>query len=202
MGRTNKAAISGKIITEPTKSPDADNIYIMTVNVKRTSNNSDDIPVKIEEKNFNPEICKKGRYVSLTGEFQSKSRKLEDRTKLELYFFARYAELIGKDDKLANLNSIELYGIVYKPPVIRQTPMGRDIADLFLKVERPNGYRDSIPCIVWESTIKEVERLEVGDMIKIKGRIQSRKYIKILEDETSEERTAYEISVNRIWLQE
>ena len=47
-------------------------------------------------------------------------------------------------------NQIFLDGYVCKPPVYRKTPLGREIADILIAVNRPYGKSDYIPCIAWE----------------------------------------------------
>ena len=42
-----------------------------------------------------------------------------------------------------------LDGYICKAPIYRKTPLGREIADLLLAVNRPYGKSDYIPCIAW-----------------------------------------------------
>ena len=49
-----------------------------------------------------------------------------------------------------------------------------------------------------ELTTANTKAFEVGDHIRIVGRIQSREYIKKLTETESEKRTAYEVSVDRL----
>ena len=80
------------------------------------------------------------------------------------------------------------------------TPFGREIADLMLAVNRSYGRSDYLPCICWGLTAREAALREVGAKLALRGRIQSRRYLKQTENGT-EERTAFEVSAAEIeWL--
>ena len=87
----------------------------------------------------------------------------------------------------------ELNGFICRKPVYRTTPMGREIADILVAVNRAYNKSDYIPCIVWGRNARFAGRLEVGDNIKITGSIYQKK-----TEEGSVEKTAYEISVSKI----
>lgn len=87
---------------------------------------------------------------------------------------------------------------VCKPPIYRKTPLGREIADILLAVNRPYGKSDYIPCICWGRNARFADTFEVGGHVQIWGRIQSREYQKKLSETDFEKRTAYEVSVNKL----
>ena len=95
-------------------------------------------------------------------------------------------------------NQIFLDGYICKPPVYRMTPLGREIADLLMAVNRPYGESDYLPCICWGRNARFAGKFEVGTHIHLWGRIQSRTYQKRLDNDVVEKRTAYEISVSKI----
>ena len=101
------------------------------------------------------------------------------------------------DDSMIT-NQIFLDGYICKPPVYRKTPLGREIADLLLAVNRPYGKSDYIPCICWGRNARYASAFEVGGHVLIWGRIQSRDYMKKVSETESEKRTAYEISVSKL----
>ena len=78
------------------------------------------------------------------------------------------------------------------------TPLGREIADLLLAVNRPYGKSDYLPCICWGRNARFAGKFQVGDHIQLWGRIQSRTYQKKIDEENVEKRTAYEVSVSKI----
>ena len=98
----------------------------------------------------------------------------------------------------ARTNHILLEGYMCKRPVYRKTPLGREIADLLLAVNRPYGKSDYIPCICWGRNARYASGFEVGEHVRILGRIQSREYVKKLSETETETRTAYEVSVSKL----
>ena len=85
-----------------------------------------------------------------------------------------------------------------KIPIYRKTPLGREIADLLIAVNRPYGKSDYIPCIAWGRNARYASTFEVGCRIKIWGRVQSREYTKRISDTETEKRVAYEVSVSKL----
>ena len=91
-------------------------------------------------------------------------------------------------------NRLRLRGALCKPPVFRCTPLGRNICDMMLAVNRRYGRADYLPCIAWGTLAYRCATLDVGDAVALEGRLQSRTYTKNLGDST-QERTAFEVSV-------
>lgn len=115
-----------------------------------------------------------------------------------MYVFAQEIKIIEQQDQNVNHNEIQLDGFICKPPIYRLTPRGREIADVLIAVNRPYGKADYIPCVCWGVNAKLMEIFHIGERLKIKGRIQSRSYMKKLKDGLYENRTAYEISVRNM----
>ena len=90
-------------------------------------------------------------------------------------------------------NEVYLAGTLCKEPVHRKTPLGREICDVMLAVNRPYHRSDYIPCIFWGRTAELVAACQVGDTLELTGRLQSREYVKVLES-GNERRVAYEVS--------
>ena len=90
-------------------------------------------------------------------------------------------------------NEVTLLGSICRPPVFRRTPLGREICDIMLAVNRPYRLAEYLPCILWGRTAQQCAGLAVGSPLALTGRLQSRVYVKQLPDR-AEERTAYEIS--------
>ena len=139
-----------------------------------------------------------GEYIMVNGQFRSYNRHEEQKNRLVLSVFVRELEFIDEELDGAKTNSIFLDGYICKLPVYRKTPLGREIADLLLAVNRPYGKSDYIPCICWGRNARYASAFEVGEHVQIIGRIQSRTYIKKLSDTLTEERTAYEVSVSKL----
>ena len=81
---------------------------------------------------------------------------------------------------------------------LRKTPLGREIADLLIAVNRSYGKSDYIPSICWGRNARYASGFEVGSHVQIWGRIQSREYVKKLNEFEMEKRIAYEVSVSKI----
>ena len=112
--------------------------------------------------------------------------------------FVREVEFIDEEPDGAKTNTILLDGYICKPPIYRKTPLGREIADLLLAVNRPYGKSDYIPCICWGRNARYASAFEVGEHVQVLGRIQSREYVKKLSETETEKRVAYEVSVSKL----
>ena len=69
---------------------------------------------------------------------------------------------------------------------------------MLLAVNRPYNKSDYIPCIAWGRNARYSESLNVGDNIKVWGRVQSRMYQKKLDTDEIIEKTAYEVSISKM----
>lgn len=136
-----------------------------------------------------------GKQVKVVGQVRTYNRHIEGKNKLEIFIFANDFSL---DTDSLEINRICLDGFVCKEPIYRKTPLGREITDVLIATNRQYCKSDYIPCICWGRNARFVSTFEVGTHIQLEGRIQSREYIKKLDDGTQETRTAYEVSVSRI----
>lgn len=200
----NKVTISGEIASGFNFSHEiyGEKFYIVDVNVQRMSYACDIIPVMVSDRLIDVAEDYIGQFVSVTGQFRSYNKHDEGKNLLVLSVFAREFELLSENEVCLYDNNIFLEGYICKEPVYRKTPLGREIADLLLAVNRPYGKSDYIPCICWGRNARYVSGLETGTCMKVWGRIQSRTYIKKLDDENSEERIAYEVSVSKLEVHE
>lgn len=134
----------------------------------------------------------------VSGQFRSYNRHEEQKNRLVLSVFVREVEFVEEEMDGAKTNSILLDGYICKAPVYRKTPLGREIADLLLAVNRPYGKSDYIPCICWGRNARYASGFEVGAHVQVLGRIQSREYIKKISEIETEKRIAYEVSVSKL----
>ncbi len=172
--------------------------YMVDVNVKRLSNSEDRIPLMISERLIDVSQDYTGEFIVVSGQFRSYNRHDEQKNRLVLSVFVREVEFIEEELDGAKTNNIFLDGYICKLPVYRKTPLGREIADLLLAVNRPYGKSDYIPCICWGRNARFASTFEVGEHVQIIGRIQSREYIKKLTETETEKRIAYEVSVSKL----
>ena len=181
MIENNQVVIMGEIVSPFTFSHQVfgEGFYLVDVMVKRLSESQDIIPVMVSERLVDVSQDYQGEWICISGQFRSYNRHEEKKNRLVLSVFARELSFVEEEDDSVKSNQIYLDGYICKPPVYRKTPLGREIADLLIAVNRPYGKSDYIPCICW-------------------GRIQSREYMKRLSETEMEKRTAYEVSVSKL----
>ena len=196
----NQVTIMGEVVSGFTFSHEVfgEGFYMVDVSVKRLSNSRDLIPVMISERQIDVTQDYTGEFLMVTGQFRSYNRHEEQKNRLVLSVFAREAEFIDEEPDGAKTNTILLDGYICKLPVYRKTPLGREIADLLLAVNRPYGKSDYIPCICWGRNARFASTFQVGEHVQLIGRIQSREYMKKLSETETEKRTAYEVSVSKL----
>ena len=171
---------------------------MVELSVKRLSDSSDRIPVMISERLIDVAQDYQGGYIQVEGQFRSYNRHEEKKNRLVLSVFAREVSFVEEADDKVRSNQIFLDGFVCKPTVYRKTPLGREIADMLIAVNRPYGKSDYIPCICWGRNARYAGSFEVGAHCAVWGRIQSREYMKKLSEDQLEKRIAYEVSVSKL----
>ena len=198
----NQVTIMGEVIGDFMFSHEifGEGLYMVEVEVARLSESSDVIPVRVSERLLDVNADYKGRNLCVAGQFRSYNRHEEKKNKLVLSVFAREIEFMDTIEESAKTNQIYLDGYICKEPVYRKTPLGREIADLLLAVNRPYGKSDYIPCICWGRNARYVSSFTVGSRCLVWGRIQSREYMKKISEELTEKRIAYEVSVSKLEL--
>ena len=187
---SNQVNVIGRIITEFIYDHESYNekFYNTQVAVKRDSGKTDLITVIISERLINTKENYTNEYIYIRGQFRSHNHHTGDKSKLMLYVFALEVELLEENK---NVNDVFLEGYICKQPVYRETPLGRQITDLILAVNRAYGKCDYIPCICWGRLAISAGDIPVGACVRVAGRIQSREYVK-----DGETKVAYELSVN------
>ena len=196
----NQVSIMGKIASDFTFSHQVfgEGFYTLELVVKRLSDSEDRIPLMVSERLIDVTQNYEGEYIQVQGQFRSYNRHEEKKNRLVLSVFVRELSFVDEIDDSMITNQIFLDGYICKPPVYRKTPLGREIADLLLAVNRPYGKSDYIPGICWGRNARYASAFEVGGHVLIWGRIQSRDYMKKVSETESEKRTAYEISVSKL----
>ena len=198
----NQVVIMGEIVSDFSFSHEifGEGFYMVDVKVERLSDSNDMIPVMVSERLIDVTSDYRGQNIMVTGQFRSYNRHEERKNKLVLSVFAREIEFVDETPEGSKTNQIYLDGYICKEPIYRKTPLGREIADLLLAVNRPYGKSDYIPCICWGRNARYANNFHVGTRCEIWGRIQSREYMKKLDETQVEQRTAYEVSVSKIEL--
>lgn len=198
--KNNQVAIMGEISSAFTYSHEifGEKFYTADIKVQRLSGSFDMVKMMVSDRLLDVSEDYVGALVEVFGQFRSYNMRDIERNHVLLLVFVREMRFLEVIDKKAKTNQIFLDGHICKNPVFRTTPNGREIADLFIAVNRPYNKSDYIPCIAWGRDARYISRLKVGTHIQLDGRIQSREYTKYFDGETQETRTAYEVSVSRI----
>jgi len=195
----NHLILVGKIVSEKSYSHEiyGEKFYVFNLEVVRLSSTVDIIPITISERLLTGLDIEIGKKVTVEGQFRSYNNYENERNRLVLTVFAKEIKEIENEevDKDEITNEVTLIGYVCKKPIYRQTPFGREIADVLLAVNRAYNKSDYIPSIAWGRNARFCQNMEVGTEVKITGRVQSRTYEKKFEDGTSETRVAYEVSI-------
>jgi len=196
----NRAEVIGEVIDEPVFSHEiyGEKFYIFTLSVPRLSGISDDVKVMISERLMQEVTVTTGAKVEICGQFRSYNSYENGDNRLILTVFAKDIRYFEDNEGEKNPNSLYLNGFICKAPVYRTTPFGREITDLLLAVNRSYNKSDYIPVIAWGRNARFCKNINVGDNIKIWGRIQSRIYQKHISEDEVLEKTAYEVSVSRM----
>ena len=202
----NYLTLVGKVTGEKRFSHEiyGERFYVFNLEIPRLSGNSDIIPITVSERLIKEETLQEGHQLLVKGQFRSYNSYENNKNRLILTVFAKdIIEVEEKEEDEENemvkkdtiTNEVVLVGYICKKPIYRQTPFGREIADILLAVNRAYNKSDYIPTIAWGRTARFCQNLEVGSKVKIVGRVQSRMYEKKHEDGTVETKTAYEVSV-------
>ncbi len=202
----NHLVLVGKVTSDKKFSHEiyGEKFYIFDLEVPRLSGNADIIPITISERLLESEDLAIDKKVIIEGQFRSYNSYQNERNKLVLTVFAKDVKFVENQDEEIQAskdfvsNEVTLNGYICKKPIYRQTPFGREIADLLLAVNRAYNKSDYIPCIAWGRNARFCENIEVGTEVKIIGRVQSRTYEKKYEDGTSETKVAYEVSISSL----
>lgn len=195
---SNVVSVYGIVVSKPEFSHEmyGEGFYTVLLEVPRLSDTADNLPITVSERLLAGQNIDIGSRILIEGQLRSYNKYQDGSNKLILTVFAR--SLKTTEEEVKNPNQIYLDGFICKNPVYRTTPFGREITDMLLAVNRPYNKSDYIPCIAWGRNARYSENLKVGDRIKIWGRIQSRVYQKKLSEEQVVTRTAYEVSISKM----
>ncbi len=187
----NQITLIGNPIGRPTYSHSnhGRHFYAFPLEVKRLSGAIDRLQILASEALLEDTIIDDGISLCVTGQIRSFNSHKPTGRRLIISVLAETMELTD----LPHDNRVSLLGNLCKPPIYRRTPLGREICDIMLAVNRTYRKADYLPCILWGNSARQAETYAVGTALLLTGRLQSREYIKVLDDR-SEHRTAYEIS--------
>ncbi len=188
----NEVTAAGTVTAPPAYSHEnhRERFYKFPLQILRLSDQTDELTVVVSEGLLERQPLRPGMHVALTGQLRSYNNKSGQGNRLIITIFAK--TLVEEEG--ADRNVIRLTGALCKPPIRRRTPLGREICDIMLAVNRRYGRADYIPCIAWGALAGTLGELEVGAPLSFAGRVQSRSYTKVTE-QGPQTRVAFEVSV-------
>lgn len=191
----NQIILHGTLLKDPSYSHTnhGTDYYIFPFAVNRLSGTADQVKILSSLEQLNQLSPVTGDTLTITGEVRSFNNHHGTGNRLLITVHANSIHPETAEDQ----NALTLAGTLCKPPVHRRTPLGRDICDMMIAVNRSYGRTDYLPCISWGTLAQRCGNLTVGTPITLEGRLQSRIYTKRINEQT-EERTAFEISVAEI----
>ncbi len=195
----NSVFVSGTLSGAPELSHSlyGEDFYAAELLVPRLSGTMDHVPITVPGKSLQL-IPEAGGRIAVWGQLRTYNRHTEQGTHLFVTVFVKDAESMTEDE--LPRNEVSLTGYLCKPAVFRTTPFSREIGDMLIACNRSFNKSDYLPCIAWGKNAREVSALPVGSRVYIRGRIQSRRYQKQLEDGTAQDRTAHEVSCSAVEL--
>ncbi len=203
----NYLTLVGKVTGEKKFSHEiyGESFYSFNLSIPRLSGNFDIIPITVSERLLKEDTLEEGKKLLIKGQFRSYNSYQNEKNRLILTVFAKDITEVKEEEEENDIvrkdiitNEVVLIGFICKAPIYRQTPFGREIADVLLAVNRAYNKSDYIPCIAWGRNARFCQTLEVGSQVKVIGRVQSRTYEKKHDDGTVENRVAYEVSIGSL----
>ncbi len=189
----NRARLVGQAMGEPEYSHTnhGEDFFRLPLRSHRLSGAADQVNVLLSRTQLGAQSVHAGDRLAVEGEVRSFNNRTGVGSRLVITLFARQVTPAGQE---ADDNRLTLAGVLCKAPNYRQTPLGREICDLMLAVNRRYGRADYLPCIAWGALAQRSARLGVGDGIRLEGRLQSRAYTKVTEA-GQVRRVAFEVSI-------
>ena len=191
MEQANFITLIGSLATRPeySHSNHGRRFFAFSLEVARLSGTVDALPILASEALLKDVEVSESACIRVTGQIRSYNSHSLTGRKLIISVYAEKIELCDEPHD----NLVELHGTICKQTAYRRTPLGREICDVMLAVNRPYHRADYLPCILWGRAAQDAAYYPVGTPLRLTGRLQSRNYIKLLGDH-AEQRTAYEIS--------
>ena len=197
--QTNRIKLIGTVISEPVLDHESNNEQFFTFKfeVKRYSGEPDTLSVLISENFLLQNKVAPGIRLDIEGQIRSFNKLNKESNKSQL-LISVFVLSVKTADTSNDVNDVYLLGNICKAPTKRTTPFGRIITDMLVAVNRAYGKSDYLPIIIWGRNAVFAENLYVGLRVELVGRLQSREYEKRIDENSTETRTAYEVSASSI----
>lgn len=197
---TNHAVLSGYVLKPPVFSHKSygECFYLFVLGVDRKSGYQDQLQIVLSERLMLTMDVQEGSEVRVGGQIRTYNEIEDGKNRLNIVVFARDFSMPEEGELMYHDNHVILEGFLCKKPLRRLSPLGREICDMMLAVNRMYNKSDYIPCIAWGRNARFGGELEIGTRLTITGRLQSREYKKHDEDGNIKLKTAYEVSVLKL----
>lgn len=197
---TNSITLAGTVQDELQYSHQiyGEGFYVFHLSVPRMSSYEDVLPVTVSERLLNTMVIRPGDSVIIEGQVRSYNKFIDGANRLIITVFARDLRLNDGEDRIKNPNQVFLDGYICKQPAYRVTPLNREITDLLIAINRFYNKSDYIPCIAWGRNARFCSNLNVGDHLRLWGRLQSREYQKRISEQEVVTKVAYEVSITKL----
>lgn len=197
---TNSITLAGTVQDELQYSHQiyGEGFYVFHLSVPRMSSYEDVLPVTVSERLLNTMVIRPGDSVIIEGQVRSYNKFIDGANRLIITVFARDLRLNDGEDHIKNPNQVFLDGYICKQPAYRVTPLNREITDLLIAINRFYNKSDYIPCIAWGRNARFCSNLNVGDHLRLWGRLQSREYQKRISEQEVVTKVAYEVSITKL----
>jgi single-stranded DNA-binding protein len=188
----NQGVLVGEVVGEPEFSHEnhGEDYFRVLLRVPRLSGTDDRLHLMVSRTLLEGCPVQDGSWVRAEGEVRSHNNRTGQGSRLQIFLFVKGLE----ETQSLPENHLLLSGVICRATNYRRTPLGREICDLLLAVNRKYGRADYLPCIAWGSLARQCAGMDAGDGLHLSGRLQSRTYIKVI-DGVEEERTAFEVSI-------
>lgn len=187
----NQITLRGRVEAAPQFShiSHQEDFYLFPLAVERLSGNRDVLNIQLPGRLLAQGQLARGDEVEVAGSLRTFNNRSGVGARLVITVLA---ETVLPTDQ-GHINQLSLRGTVCRRGEVRRTPLGREICDFTLAVNRRYGRSDYLPCIAWGSVAQRCALLGVGSRLAFTGRLQSRVYTKQYPDHC-EDRVAYECS--------
>lgn len=177
---TNRVTLTGKIKSPFVFSHEAygQKFFKSVLIVERKSGAIDEIDLLISDATTDVEKDYTDQLFMIHGVLKSHIETENGKNHLHHAVYVRSFTPGPKKERVANalINNIHLEGYISRNPVARETSKEKKVTDLFIAVHTSDSSSDYIPCICWNDVAEKAGKYEIGDLVKLSGRLQSREY--------------------------
>ena len=146
-GMKTPGALWDAVLSEPVFSHEnhGEDYFRVMLRIDRLSGAEDTLPLLVSRTQLEQSPVFAGERLAAEGEVRSFNNRSGVGSRLVLTVFVR--ALYAAEEDEPDCNRLTLQGTLCRVPVYRRTPLGREISDLTLAVNRRYGRADYLPCI-------------------------------------------------------